>query len=232
MRIYRRLPINDAMGLLLVSVALAVMLIAFMNLRQRLYFTEIGRVAGRVERGIPVGEDRISRAGSIADALGGQGVCLSDVVKSGLTVELRRLDGIDQIRDFPQWVEIANRTDVYLLHAVSCLPTNGNFWLRMAMVRQAIAEVPTSLEHFMRLSQLYAPAEADVLRARLLLLGRLSPIGLSALAPIWKADVKVACGQRFSWSVKGLPPARPEVRSYLAEIAGDADGSRLPWCRP
>lgn len=232
MKMHRFPGAGNATGLLLICFSLVVVILAFQDLVTRLHSSDIRRMAGRIERKISVGNDRVSRAGTDADALGRQGVCLSDVVKSGLTVELKRLDGINQIKEFPRWAEIADRTDAYLLHALSCLPTNGNFWLRMAMVRQAIAEVPTSLGHFLQLSQLYAPAEADVLRTRLLMLNRLSPVGVSALAPIWQADVKVACGQRFSWGVRGLPPARPEIRPYLSEIASDKNGAGHPWCRP
>nr|WP_145959094.1 hypothetical protein [Rhizobium sp. ACO-34A] len=164
------------------------------------------------------------------DARTGQGMCLSDVVKAGATVELTRLDRMDLTNAFPQWVETADLADSYLVHALSCLPTSGNLWLRLAMIRQAVAEVPTSLEHLVQLSQLYAPAEADVLRARLLMLNRLSPVGMSALAPIWKADVNVACGQRYSWAVRGLPPAKGEIRDYLSKRP--ENGSSLDWCKP
>lgn len=230
MRTPRRPAAGNLSGLLVVGLSLVVVFLAFQDLRQRLRFTDMSRTAIRIERGAAVGADQISRTGALADALVGRNVCLSDVVKAGATVALTRLDRTDQINAFPQWVDIADRTDAYLLHALSCLPTNGNLWLRLAMVRQAVAEVPASLERLVQLSQLYAPAEADVLRTRLLMLNRLSPVGMSALAPIWKADVKVACGQRYSWAVRGLPAARGEIRTYLSEVPQDGPG--FEWCRP
>lgn len=214
----------------MVCLALIIVFLSFQDLRQRLRFVDIGRMAARIESGAVVGTEAVLRTAASVDTKIGQGTCLSDVVKAGATVELARLDRSDLTNAFPQWVEAADRTDAYLVRALSCLPTNGNLWLRLAMVRQAIAEVPTSLEHFVQLSQFYAPAEADVLRARLLMFNRLSPLGMSALAPIWKADVDVACGQHYSWAVAGLPPAKGEIRDYLSKRPDD--GSPLDWCKP
>lgn len=230
MRTHSRISGGNFTGLVLVCLALAIIFLCFQDLRQRLRFVDIGRLAGRIEKGGTVGTETILRTGARLESLTAQGVCLSDVVKAGVTLALSRLDRTDQINAFPQWVETADRTDATLVHAMSCLPTNGNFWLRLAMVRQAVAEVPTSLEHLVQLSQLYAPAEADVLRTRLLMFNRLSPIGMAALAPIWKVDVNVACGQRYSWAVRGLPPAKGEIRNYLSEVP--ENDSPLDWCKP
>lgn len=230
MRTHNRISGSHFTGLVLVCLSLAVMYLSFQDLRQRLRFVDAGRLASWIERGGIVGSETILRTGGRLESLTAQGVCQSDAVKAGATLALSRLDHTDQINAFPQWVETADRTDAYLVHALSCLPTNGNLWLRLAMVRHAIAEVPASLEHLVQLSQLYAPAEADVLRARLLMFNRLSPVGMSALAPIWKTDVNVACGQHYSWAVRGLPPARGEIRTYLSELP--ANGSAFDWCKP
>ncbi len=66
--------------------------------------------------------------------------CQSAFVKPFLTVLLAGLDARNPNSEYEKWFEALGQTEQFLRHTLSCLPTDGNLWVRYAMVRQASAE--------------------------------------------------------------------------------------------
>ncbi len=48
----------------------------------------------------------------------------------------------------------------HILHrALACTPTDGDLWLKLAMIARALNEPPAQVEHYIALSERYAPHE-------------------------------------------------------------------------
>ncbi len=117
-------------------------------------------------RGEKVGADALrnysARTSSIVEA----DECRSDVLSAGLSILLADLDTRNPTTDADGWMAALVRADHYVSHVLGCRPTDGDAWVRLAMVRQALGTDDDELANLMERSAWYAPAEHDTVLAR------------------------------------------------------------------
>ena len=129
-------------------------------------FGRVMQLARHLETGSPVSRATVTRLAGVADEVVSGGYCRTDIVRAGLTVKLAELDQRNSYHDYEAWAGALATTENYLRHAIGCRPTDGNLWLRLAMVRRAVAEQPSEIAFLMQQSVYYAPAEQGVLVGR------------------------------------------------------------------
>lgn len=134
-------------------------------------------------------EKRVSEVSSLAQA----GVCRSDVVISGAAVVLANVDLKNADDDYEEWAGAVITARNYVVHALTCLPTRGDLWLRLAMIQHAAGENPSEVVSLLTRSQLMAPSEGDVVFARLRFWSRLSDTTLDLGAKVLEKDIATAC---------------------------------------
>ncbi|MBC7151236.1 MAG: hypothetical protein H5U22_17800 [Rhizobium sp.] len=142
------------------------LVVSIMELRNSARFGQLMLMARYLESGTPVTRASVTSLAAWADGVVSDDYCRSDIVRAGLTVKLAELDQRNSFYDYDAWAAGLDATERYIRHAIGCTPTDGNFWLRLAMVRRAIAERPEEIAFLMQQSVNYAPAEQAVLAAR------------------------------------------------------------------
>lgn len=121
------------------------------------------------------------------------GVCRSDVVISSATVVLADVDFKNPDDDYEEWANAVISARDYLLHALTCIPTRGDLWLRLAMIQNAAGENPSEVVSLLSQSQLMAPSEGDVVFGRLRFWSRLSDTTLDLGTSVLEKDIMTAC---------------------------------------
>lgn len=129
-------------------------------------YSDITYTASRLEAGKTVAPDVVARLASTLGGLVDAGECRSDILASAVSVALADLDARDALADYDGWAASISAADRLLAFATTCVPTNGNFWARLAMLRQAEAENPTELAGLIDRSVWFAPSESGVIAAR------------------------------------------------------------------
>ena len=147
-----------------------------------------------------------------------RGICQSEYIRAALTLVLANLDRQDVERDFERWSRAIELADYVATFAVSCSPTDGNFFVRLAMVKQAVIEQPEELARLIRFSQLYAPAEANAIAARYKLYNRLTPQTLALVEGEFASDLNVICQYKQGGFRRRLPAPNPRVNPRIADL--------------
>jgi hypothetical protein len=178
-------------------------------------------VAAQIERDRSVSQELFARSLLQVGKLVEDHVCQSEFVKAALTVSLFRLDMQNPDVDYDNWSNALERADKVARFALQCLPSDGNFWVRFAMVRQAIGEQPEEIAKLVTLSQLYAPAEENTIAARFRLYNRLTQPSLALTAAPLRADLAVVCSLKGAALRKRLPLPRPVLAEEVLAIAPD-----------
>ncbi len=119
-------------------------------------------------------------------------ICRSDFVKAGATLVLMNLDLQDSESDYPGWELALSTADEYIRAAIACLPTSGNLWARLAMLKLAAGEDPKEVGRLMTIAQRLAPAEINELTNRLRIWNRVSEPTLNYAKPAVLKDLAVA----------------------------------------
>jgi hypothetical protein len=178
-------------------------------------FGEMRYIAAQVERQSPVSRDRLDRAIADARLVVEDKLCQSEFIRAALTLSLIDLDRQNADRDYEAWAKALEQADRTASFALSCSPTNGNFWVRLAMIRQTITEQPDEVARLVTLSQLYAPAEQNVIAARYRLYNRVSEQTLEKAAAPVAADLELICAPAGAALRKDLPVPRQSLAPYL-----------------
>lgn len=155
---------------------------------QRRYFDVI-HLARNFEQGAPVSPQAIhaylGEARSMVDAK----ECRSDLLGDGLTIILADLDGYDSATSGESRTASLEAADRFIVHVLSCTPTDGDAWARLAIVRQALGKDPSKLAALLERSSWYAPAEGTTLSARLEVWRRATEDILVTAAPTLDHDI-------------------------------------------
>ncbi|MGO7539205.1 hypothetical protein ACC680_11520 [Rhizobium ruizarguesonis] len=126
----------------------------------------ISIVAERIERGETVANDVVAKyASRSVDVVDGH-YCRSDIVAAGVTLVLAQLDRENVNVNYDAWAVAVSSARQYLRYALSCMPTNSNFWLRLAAVQSTIAEEPVSIAGMMKRSVVLAPHDEAMILTR------------------------------------------------------------------
>lgn len=126
----------------------------------------ISIVAERIERGETITNEVAARyAARTMEVVDGH-YCRSDIVAAGVTLVLTQLDRQKVGVNYDAWATAASNARQYLQYALSCMPTNSNFWLRLAAVQSEIAEEPVSIAEMMKRSVALAPHDQGMILTR------------------------------------------------------------------
>ena len=167
-----------------------------------------------------------SQAQSIVDA----GECRSDIVQAGLSFVMRDLDLQDSTNRYDEWARAVQRADTYVSFALRCNASDGDLWVRKAMLSQAIGEDPTQLSVLMDQSALLAPSEMSVIRARFAVWAKASPNTLAASSDTVGRDIRTLLNFARIDDIRDiLKDARPGLKPYVAAAAGFVSAPRMAY---
>lgn len=211
---------------------------SIMELRATARFGQLMLMARYLETGTPVTRASVTNLAAWADGVVSDDYCRSDIVRAGLTVKLAELDQRNSYYDYDAWAEGLAATERYIRHAIGCTPTDGNFWLRLAMVRRAIAERPEEIAFLMQQSVNYAPAEQAVLAARFIVWNAAGERTLQAARAALDTDVQTLLRYGDVRLIRQivqkpgealLPYLRSATTSLPAERQGELSGAKIAF---
>lgn len=182
-------------------------------------FADLQHWARQIENGRTVDREMLKRLVSSNYTLGFRNECQSNIVRPFLTVLLSYLDQINPNIDYEEWSRSLQLTEVYLQHALSCSPTDGNLWARYAMIRQASAEQPQELSRMLGNSQRYSPAEENAVSARYLLYNRLTDASLMTIYKPLGEDIKILCSSPAEKLRRKLQAPSTRLATFIREVA-------------
>lgn len=182
-------------------------------------FSALEPVAYRLATGVPTNATDIRALVPLAESVRDERICQSDFVKSSYAILLAALDLENEDRDYAEWAAALGRAEAFGRHALGCSPTSGSFWLKLAMLHKAEGEQPGELLTLIGNSQLYAPAEIEVLGGRYALYNRLTDTSITVLAPVIDRDIEVICSQQADGMRRELAPPSQSVARVLAKLA-------------
>ncbi len=172
-------------------VAVALLVFAVLNIEQSARFADVFLVAERLEQSGKVSAETLEKTANKADLIVRGGYCRSDIVMAGTTLVLNRLDIRNEITDYGAWAKAAEEAEEYMRHAVSCMPTESNLWLRLAAVRAVIVQEPRAIARLMTMSSTLAPADENALIARLYFWNHLNGTTLKNAQTSVERDLRV-----------------------------------------
>lgn len=178
---------------ILLALSIFVLWLSATQISRFVRFGALLPMAHRLESGTPTATQAVRELVPVAEDLREAGICQGIFVKSGYTILLAELDVENQDTGYDSWVMAMERAEAFGRHALGCLPTNGDFWLKLARLHQATGEQPGEMFQFLNNSQLYAPAEPQVLAARYAFYGHLTEASLQLVGEIIANDVRAIC---------------------------------------
>jgi hypothetical protein len=198
------------------------------QLRQTSRFGSLFPIAEKLESGSAISPELLSRYTALAGEISNENYCRSDIVMAGAAVVLEDLDHHDQDADYNAWADALSRGEKYFDHAIRCTPSNANYWLRLAMIRQATAERPDELASLMRRSVALAPADQDMIIARFPFWNRVSPGTLEAAKDAVESDIKIVLDDgnpfQIAPAIKGIGK---NLAPYFREVAQSISPDKL-----
>ncbi|MBB2754175.1 UNVERIFIED_ORG: hypothetical protein GGI57_004908 [Rhizobium aethiopicum] len=191
----------------------------------------ISIVAERIERGDTVADDVVTRyASRSVDVVDGH-YCRSDIVAAGVTLVLAQLDRQNVNVNYDAWVAAASSARGYLQYALSCMPTNSNFWLRLAAVQSIIAEEPLSIAGMMKRSVAFAPYDESMILTRFYFWNDFTDATLSAAKTALNSDLttmlKLGDRCRVNATIKEISPQLRPIFDRTWAGAGDGATARF-----
>ncbi len=216
-----RIRANPLLVGAVIAISLVVLWLCAVQVSRLILFGNLPYFAQKIERGEAIGRDIGEQLISNADAVREARICQSGFVNGGLSVILINLDHQDQDQDYAGWAAALERADKFTRFALACFPTDGNLWLRTAMVQQAIGERSDEIAKLVTYSQLYAPAEEAVIFGRYRLYNRLTESTLALLSDIIAADFKIICSDIGSPLRRRLPTPSPLFARWLSLVVPD-----------
>lgn len=172
-----------------VVVTVVFMVLAGRELHASIRTASISLVAERLERGETVADEVSAKYASRAIEVVDGHYCRSDIVAAGVTLVLAQLDRQNLNVNYDAWAAAASNARQYLRYALSCMPTNSNFWLRLAAVQSTIAEEPVSLAGMMKRSVALAPHDQGMVLTRFYFWNGFTDATLSAAKSALDSDL-------------------------------------------
>ncbi|MGW9950551.1 hypothetical protein J2W92_005913 [Rhizobium leguminosarum] len=185
------LSLPSPLSVLFLLTAVALIVFAVVDIRQSARFADIFLVAERLELSEQISPDTVAKTAAGTDTIVSGDYCRSDIVMAGTTLVLNRLDAANEITGYQAWAKAADDAERYMRHAVSCMPTESNLWLRLAIVRAVIVQEPKSIARLMTMSARLAPVDEVALLARLYFWNRLNITTLDNARTSVESDVNL-----------------------------------------
>jgi hypothetical protein len=117
--------------------------------------------------------------------------CRTDLLNAAVTVDMRGVDQLENSGDQVAWIASLRSLEPRLRHALTCSPTDGLLWERLAVVRWFLGGTAKEQTLLMGMSQAYSPGELGTLRSRMEHWKRLSPAVIEQSQDALRADVRV-----------------------------------------
>ncbi|CUX47034.1 hypothetical protein [Agrobacterium fabrum] len=139
-------------------------------------------------------------------------ICRSDIVKAGLRLVLADLDANGADPASASGMARVDFAETFIRHSLFCLPANGDVWLRLAMVRSLRNASPMEVAVLMNFSQLYGPADANLIRGRFVMWQKFQRDALPQAVAARDADTAVVCGKEgeiLRWTLAAVCPKPP-----------------------
>jgi len=182
-------------------------------------FTTLQRLAVKLEHGETVRGKAVGYYAASTDRIIDGGYCRYDIIRAGVTTTLADIDRLNGSNNRKGWNEAVARADRLLLHAIGCVPTDGNYWVRLAMVRWTKGEKPDELARLLQQSAWLAPAEKNVLAARFFLWNRVSVATLERAKETLQTDLMTTLIHPPPWLANSImSPIGLNIRRYVAEV--------------
>jgi hypothetical protein len=161
--------------------------------------------------------------------------CRPELYRRTVTLQLARLDAVvaDPAVVSPRAeLDEANRL---LQQALSCNPYDGNLWLRSASLELVRTGDLRRAVEFLRMSQLFAPSEAWIIRARLPVASALM-LSKSGTDEILKDDFKALATSKWSrdaanFYLQAPEPTRTALDQFIGELSPEAAHPFKTWLR-
>lgn len=182
-----------------VLVLMVVGLVVFMlgdAMPQTARYATFVRLAGDVRVQGEISDNKLAAAQAYLTPIIEQHICRSDILKAGVRLLLLDLDRKAATQTADERKEALGFAETYMRHGISCLPQDGDVWLRLAMIRQLQNSFPEEVATLANMSQMMAPADPDVLEARFALWKILPPDTLALTVSARTADVNLLCSKK------------------------------------
>ncbi|ARM89575.1 hypothetical protein RHEC894_CH03303 [Rhizobium sp. CIAT894] len=212
-----------------VTVAFAVL--AGRELYASIRTASISIVAERIERGGTVADDVVAKYASRSVEVVDGHYCRSDIVAAGVTLVLAQLDRQNVNVNYDAWAAAASGARQYLRYALSCMPTNSNFWLRLAAVQSTIAEEPVSIAGMMKRSVVLAPHDEMMVLTRFYFWNDFTDATLAAAKRALDSDLttmlKLGDRCRVNAAIKEISPQLRPIFDRSWASVGDGATARF-----
>jgi len=223
----------SAPSVLFLLTAVALLVFAVNDIRQSARFADVFLIAERLEQSEQVSPETLAKTAANADDIVSGDYCRSDIIMAGTTLVLNRLDVANEITGYDAWVKAADDAERYMRHAVTCMPTESNLWLRLAIVRAVIVQEPTATARLMNMSAWLAPADEVALLARLYFWNRLNVTTLENARTSVESDMnlllKLGDPRKVGPALTRISPALlPYVKAAGAKLTSEKKSS-LAW---
>ncbi|MGO7041035.1 hypothetical protein ACCS60_22025 [Rhizobium acaciae] len=214
-----------------VIVTVVLMVLAGRELYVSIRTASISIVAERIERAETVADDVVTKyAPRSVDVVDGH-YCRSDIVAAGVTLVLAQLDRQNVNVNYDGWAAAASSARQYLRHALSCMPTNSNFWLRLAAVQSTIAEEPVSIAGMMKRSVMLAPHDQVMILTRFYFWNDFTDATLAAAKSALDSDLMTMLKRgdrcRVNAAIRKISPQLRPLFDQTWKSVGDAATARF-----
>jgi hypothetical protein len=182
-------------------------------------FITLQRLAEKLETGDIVRAKAVAYYAASTDRIIDGNYCRYDIIRAGVSATLADVDRLNSSNNRKAWNEAVARADRLLLHAIGCMPTDGNYWVRLAMVRWTKGEKPDELARLLQQSAWLAPAEKNVLAARFFLWNRVSVATLERAKDTLQTDLMTTLVHPPPWLANSIvSPIGLNIRPYVARV--------------
>ncbi|MBA5805912.1 hypothetical protein [Rhizobium changzhiense] len=227
----RRSQLVSVARIVFVVVTVVFAVLAGRELYASIKTASISIVAERIERGDTVADEVATKyASRTVDVIGGH-YCRSDIVAAGVTLVLAQLDRQNANVNYDAWAVAASSARQYLQYALSCMPTNSNFWLRLAAVQSTIAEEPLSIARMMTRSVALAPYDESMILTRFYFWNDFTDATLLAASRALDSDLTTMLRQgdrcRVNATIREIGPQLRPIFDRTWTSVGDAATARF-----
>jgi uncharacterized protein YktB (UPF0637 family) len=152
-------------------------------------------------------------------------------VAAGVTLVLAQLDRQNVNVNYDTWAAAASSARQYLRYALSCMPTNSNFWLRLAAVQSIIAEEPAAVAGMMKRSVVLAPYDQVMILTRFYFWNDFTDATLAAARNALDSDLttmlKLGDRCRVNATIKEISPQLRPIFDQAWTSVGDSATARF-----
>ncbi|CDI10358.1 hypothetical protein QE372_003427 [Agrobacterium pusense] len=186
-------------------VSLFVLLLAAQAFSETRRFSDIIALARIADEDNGLSPDLLTKTVEGLQPVIAEKICRSDIIKAGMRLVLADIDAHAGDASPETDAMRLGFAETYMRHALSCLPANGDVWLRLAMVRSLRNASAMEIAVLTNFSQLYGPADANLIRGRFVIWQQFTKGALPQAEAAREADTAIVCGRQgeiLRWSLR------------------------------